>query len=72
MGSSKSKVSQAEAQYKPGKPEHHCGPISELDRHFCRFFEGNRVKVMDTCKRVSGLINPSYGCKLFEKQTRKK
>jgi hypothetical protein len=63
------KHSKASVDYGPGKPEHHCGPASDEDAHYCDHF----IKSVPgrphqkRCELVAGPIIPSYGCKLFER-----
>lgn len=44
-----------EVNYSEGMQSSHCG--------ICRFFQKP-----STCEKVSGRIDPSYWCKLFEKK----
>ena len=51
-----------EVNYSPGHKDSHCGPVAKWDGGDCEHF----ISPHGCCK-VRGYINPSYWCKLFEK-----
>ena len=59
---SRDKYTKNEADYGPGKPEHHCGKLSDSDIHYCRHFSNN------ACKLVAGPIDAEAGCRFFARQ----
>lgn len=60
------KVDKDDAEYGPGHWEHHCGPVFVDDKNYCRHFIPG-AGIYGTCDKVTGLIDPTHGCRLFEK-----